>query len=414
MEVFGRVVDLAQPNQLLDFTLQLDIVSRSPVFILLTWGALFAFTAGWMRADRVLFPSIPLILAALTLALSSAPLLWAPIWFVLAAILMTFPSQGASPRPARAALRMLTAPFLALPLFLFAAWVLKQNAIATDDPALWANAWRALIVGIGLLLTPVPLHGWIVAQGEHAPPYAAAFVVGVWQIAIYAWVRRLLLTYPTIGDFIEPAQVLPWLAVVGMAWAAAFALGSRRLNQLWGYLLLFDFAAAFLLWSLTGEFGVQAMMWLLLARPLALILTASGLHVLQQRFGDDIRYDALHGATERLPVASFSFIAGALFLVGWPLGPLFPARLSAYLLLESSQPRAFLWALPALALITIAAFRALRGLTRPLADDALLRERRHLLWLVVPLLATGFLLFLNPPVLDVITLRLTAWLSALQ
>ena len=409
----GRTIDLGQTNQLLDFTFHLDIATRGVVEILLVWGALFAFVGGWMRADRVLFPTMPLILAALILAISSAPLLWAPIWFALAVILMTFPIQGATPRPARGALRMLTAPFLALPLFLFAAWVLKQNAIAENDPELWANAWRALIFGVGILLTPIPLHGWIVAQGESAPPYAAAFVIGVWQIAIYAWVRRLLLAYPMVDAFIDPAQVLPWLALAGMAWAGVFGLGSKRLNQLWGYLLLFDFGAAFLLWSLTGEIGLRAMIWLSLARPLALLLAATGVHALQQRFDDDLTYENLAGAMERLPLAVTSFVAGGLFLLGWPLGALFPARLTTYLLLESSHPRAFLWALLAMTLMTLAVIRAFRNLSRPLQDKTLPREPKRLLWLTPPLLAVGFLLFLNPPALNALADRLAAWLSAL-
>ena len=203
---------------------------------------------------------------------------------------MTFPAQGAAPRLARAALRTLLAPTLAFPFFLFTAWVLSQTTIAADDPALWANGWRALVVGVLLLLTPVPLHGWITAQGENAPPFTAAFLVGVWQITVYALVRHILLAYPTVADVVDPAVWLPWLAVIQMGWGAIFAMSSNRLGQLWGYILLWCYGAAFLVWSLSGEFGTQTMVGLFLVQPLVLVIAAAGIRMLNNRFGENTEY----------------------------------------------------------------------------------------------------------------------------
>lgn len=410
IKLLGRSFDPAGTNSFLGFSFAFSDPARSITLIILAWGILFALAAAWTQADHTLIPAIPLISAILLLALSTSPLLWAPIWLVVLAILMAFPAQSAAPRLARPALRTLLAPTLAFPFFLFAAWVFNQPAIAIDDPKLWLNAWRALVVGLGLLLTPVPLHGWITALGEHAPPFTAAFLVGIWQIAIYAFVRQTLFAYPLIADYADPGQWLPWLAVMQMLWAGLFALGSNRLGQFWGYLLLFDFGATFLLWSISGEFGTQSMIWLFLARPLLLVLAAAGLQTLSRRLGETATYTEVGGASERLPLAALSLLAGGFFLAGWPLGALFPARLTTFYLAEATQSGFFLAAMLAVLLLTLGLIRVLRALTQPLADPKLQREPAHLPWLILPLLLLGLLLSLNPAILDPITGPLTDWL----
>jgi NADH:ubiquinone oxidoreductase subunit 2 (subunit N) len=411
--LLGQTIFLDESSDFLGFTLRLSLAARGAAELLLFWGVLFALATAWLRADRALAPSIPLILAALILALSSAPLLWAPLWLVIAAVLMAFPAQGATPRLARAALRTLLAPTLAFPFFLFTAWVLGQTTIAADDPALWINGWRSLVIGVLLLLTPVPLHGWITAQGEHAPPLTAAFLVGVWQITVYALVRHIFLDYATVADYIDPARWLPWLAVIQMGWGAIFSMSSNRLGQLWGYLLLWSYGAAFLAWSISGEFGTQTMVGLFLVTPLALILVAAGLQAINTRFGENTEYATLHGVSERLPVATLAVVGGGLILLGWPLGALFPVRLATFRLAETTQSLVFLWAMLSLLLATVGLIRLLRALARPLSDPQLLREPSRLAWLILPLLLAGLLLSLNPALLDPITARIADWLTLL-
>jgi len=411
VELLGRTIDLARSNSFLGFTLVLSPVGRGAVFILFIWGALFALATTWTNADRVLFPTIPLILAALVLALSSQPLLWASLWLVVAVILMAFAAQGATPRLARAALRTLLAPTLAFPLFLFAAWVLNQPALAATDPALWATAWRALVIALVILLTPVPLHGWISGLGEIAPPFAAAFIVGVWQITVYALARQILLAYPDMVQYADPGRLLPILAIIQMVWAGFFGLSSRRLGQFWGYLLLWDYGAFLLLWSLSGESGTEALVWLALARALVLIMAAAGLQTLNERFGENTPYGSLRGASERLPFATIGFLVGALSLLGWPLGALFSVRLAAFRLAETNQTNIFLWAMLALVLMTLGIVRVLSVMVRPLADTQMPREAQALVWLVVLLLLAGAALALRPGLLDPVVVPITSWMT---
>ncbi|HEY53085.1 MAG TPA: hypothetical protein G4N94_06475 [Caldilineae bacterium] len=411
--MLGQTIILDESSNFLGFTLQLSLAARGAAELLLFWGILFALATAWLNADRALVPSIPLILAALILALSSAPLLWAPLWLVIAAVLMAFPAQGSTPRLARAALRTLLAPTLAFPFFLFTAWVLGQTTIAADDPALWVSGWRALVVGVLLLLTPVPLHGWITAQGEHAPPLTAAFLVGVWQITVYALIRHIFLEYATVADYADPARWLPWLAVIQMGWGALFSMSSTRLGQLWGYLLLWSYGATFLAWSISGEFGTQTMVGLFLALPLALILVAAGLQTINARFGENAKYADFHGVSERLPVATLAVVGGGLILLGWPLGALFPVRLATFRLAETTQSLVFLWALLSLLLATVGLIRLLRALARPLSDPQLPRESSRLAWLILPLSLIGLILSLNPALLDPITARIADWLTLL-
>jgi len=278
---------------------------------------------------------------------------------------------------------------------------------------LWANGWRALVIGILLLLTPVPLHGWITAQGENAPPFTAAFLVGVWQITVYALVRHIMLAYPTVADVVDPSVWLPWLAVIQIGWGAIFAMSSSRLGQLWGYILLWCYGAAFLVWSLSGEFGTQTMVGLFLVQPLVLVIVAAGIRTLNNRFGENAEYSRFNGVSERLPVTTLAVVGGGLFLLGWPLGALFPVRLATLHLAETTQPVIFLWALLFLFVATLGLIRLLRALTQPLTGPQLQREPSRLLWIILPLLIVGAILSLNPALLDPITAQIADWMTQL-
>jgi hypothetical protein len=412
-EMLGQTLLLDESSQFLGFTLQLSLAARAATILFAFWGALFALVTVGLRADRTLVPSIPFILATLILALSSQPLLWAPVWLVVAAVIMTFPAQGAAPRLARAALRTLLAPTLAFPFFLFTAWVLGQTTIAADDPALWANGWRILAIGVLILLTPVPLHGWITAQGENAPPFTAAFLVGVWQIAVYALVRHIMLAYPTVADVVDPAVWLPWIAVIQMGWGAVFAMSSNRLGQIWGYILLWCYGATFLVWSLSGEFGTQTMVGLFLVQPLILVMVAAGIRTLNHRFGENTEYRLFGGVSERLPITTLAVVGGGLFLLGWPMGALFPIRLATLRLAEITQPAVFLWVLLFMFIATLGLIRLLGALTQPLAGLQLQREPSRLFWIILPFLAASAILSLNPALLDPFTAQIANWLTQL-
>ncbi len=411
--VLGRVLFLEQSNALLRFTFQLTPLARAPFILMLGWGALFALVAALLQVERSFIPAIPLLLAAFAVFLAAQPLLYAPFWLILAAVLMGIIAQGNRPRPARAALRTLLAPILAFPFFLFAAWVLSQSAVAAEDPKLWSNAWRAMLAGMLILTSSVPLHGWIVALGEAASPFAAPLLVGVWQIAVYAFLRRLLFAYPTLTEFVDPGVWLPWIAVIQMLWAGAFMFGSQRLGQLWGYLLLWMFGAAFLAWGLTGELGSKAIFWLFMVTPIVLALAAAGLQSIYHRFGENPEYGNLHGVTERLPLSALGFAAGGLFLLGWPMGALFPMRLATYQVAEFRAGNIFLWTMLALALGVMGLIRAARHLTAPLQDASLQRESRIAAWTIGLLLVAGVIIALNPGLIAPIAGQLLVWFNML-
>ena len=409
--MFGRVIFLEQTNALLGFTFQVTPLARSPILLVLAWGALFALVSALLRVERSFIPALPFLLAAIILFLTAQPLLYAPFWLILVAVIMGIIAPGNQPRPARAALRTLLAPILAFPFFLFAAWVFSQSAIAAEDPKLWSRAWQALLVGMLILTSPVPLHGWIVALGDAASPFAGALLVGVWQIAIYAFLRHLLFACPTLTEFVDPGVWLPWIAVVQMLWAGVFMFGSQRLGQLWGYLLLWMFGAAFLAWGLTGELGSEAIFWLFMVSPLVLTLAAAGLQSIFHRFGENPEYGNLHGAAERLPLSTLGFLAGGLFMLGWPLGAIFPMRLATYQVAEFRAGNIFLWTMLALALGVVGLVRAARHLTSPLADVTLQRESRIAAWTIGLLMLAGGVIALNPGLIRPFAEQMLVWFN---
>ena len=412
-EVLGSSADAISPNHLLMFSFQITDAVRAPILVLFWWGALFALVAAGVKSERVLYPGIPLVLAALVLFLSSSPLLWAPLWLVLAAVIMAFLAQGNTPRPARAALRILLMPILAFPFFLFAAWVFSQSAVAAEDPQLWNHAWKALILGMFILTSPVPLHGWITALGESSSPFVGAFLVGVWQVTVYAFLRRLMFNYPALTAIADPGVWLPWIAVVQMLWAGALMFGSQRLGQLWGYVLLWFYGVSLLAWGLTGELGSEALFWMFLAHPLVLALAAAGLQSVVHRFGENPTYAALHGVSERMPFSVLGLAAGSLFVLGWPLGALFPMRMATFQVAAFRAGNIFLWAMLALALAVLGIIRAVRHLTTPLRDVALERESRWAAGTVLALLLAGLVLSLNPGVLTPVVQQLVVWFNTL-
>lgn len=411
--VLGRMILLDASSTLLEFTFQITPFVRAPLNLMLIWGTIFALVAGITGGERSFLPGVPLLVAALTVFLSVTPLLWAPFWLIIAAVVMGIMAQGNRPRPARAALRTLLTPILAFPFFLFTAWVFSQSAVAADEPDLWTHAWQALLIGMLILTSPVPLHGWIASLGESASPLAGAFLVGVWQVAVYGFLRHLLFAYPSITDYINPGMWLPWIAVIQMLWAGVFMLGSQRLGQLWGYLLLWHFGAAFLVWGLTGELGSDAMFWLLLSAPLVLALTAAGLQELAQRFGESADYKTLHGGLERLPWATLGFVGGGLFLLGWPLGALFPIRFATWQVAAFRTGQHFLLAMLALTFGVLGMIRVARHLTTPVADTTLRRESRRTAWTIGMLLVAGGWLALNPNLISPLVERLLIWFNML-
>ena len=409
----GRIVFPEQTNTLLGFTFQVTPLARPPILLILGWGAVFALLSGLLQGERSFAPAIPILVAGFVLFLSAQPLLYAPFWLILVAVIMGIIAQGNQPRPARAALRTLLAPILAFPFFLFAAWVFSQSAIAAEDPKLWGSAWRALLVGMLILTSPVPLHGWIVALGEAASPFAAGLLVGMWQIAVYAFLRHLLFIYPTLTEFVDPGVWLPWIAVIQMVWAGMFMFGSQRLGQLWGYLLLWTFGAAFLAWGLTGELGSEAIFWLFIVSPLVVALTAVGLQSISHRLGENPDYKKLHGVADRLPLSTLGFLAGGLFLLGWPLGALFPMRLATFQVAEYRAGNIFLWVMVALTLGVLGMIRAARHLTAPLRDTDLQRESRVAAWVVGLMLLAGAVVALNPGLLRPLAEQMLVWFNML-
>ncbi len=410
----GRTLVLDAGRQLLGFSFLLTPAARAPLLLLMIWGGIFALVAALARAERSFVPLIPLLVAALALFLSATPLLWAPFWLMVAAVLMGIMAQGNRPRPARAALRLLLAPTLAFPFFLFAAWVFSQSAIAAEDPQLWNQAWRALLVGMLMLASPVPLHGWIVALGESASPFAAAFLVGVWQMAVYAFLRHGLFAYPTLTEIVDPGVWLPRIAVINMLWAGVFMLGSQRLGQFWGYVLLWYYGAGFLVWGLTGELGGGAMFGVFLTAPLALTLAAAGLQSVMHRFGEDPSYARLHGGGERLPFSTLALVGGALFVLGWPLAALFPWRFATWQVASVRAGNLFLWSMLALGLAVLGVVRVARALTRPVQDVGLPRESRVMGWIVPLLLAIHVVLGLNPGLITSLTEQWLIWFQWLR
>jgi len=159
--------------------------------------------------------------------------------------------------------------------------------------------------------------------------------------------------------------------------------------------------------------GSEAIFWLFLTTPIVLTLTAAGMQSIIRRFGENPSYDKLHGVTERMPLSSLGVIAGGLFLLGWPLGALFPMRLATFQVAEFRAGNIFLWAMLALSLGVLGIIQAARHLAGPLRDVDLERESPTVAWTIGILLIASMIIALNPGLLSPAVQQLLTWFNML-
>ncbi len=402
----GRVVLVNAPAVLLDQTFVLDAAAQW----VLGWLALALagiYLAVWRVAQgRTFFPFGLALWSLFAAALTIRPSWLAPILLAVIMVVATFVIQAGRQGSTRGALRPLWLPVLAIPLFLLAAWYVAQTPLDPENAVTLRTAGQLASIGLLLLLAPWPLHGPAFSLGEEGPPLVAAWLLIALSAAAVTLLQGLLVQFQwlqgaAISYTLPTVRLAELLLYGGMAtclWAGLAGAVQTHLGRLWSYASLFAYGAVLIALGL-GARGSWALVWLLLiARGVAMVVSAYGLAVIRQRAGGQTDFAHIQGLGTRLPWSSAAFLLGTLSLAGMPLTAGFAGQWALLQALGSADWLQAVVVLAGAVGLAVGVIRSLSALLGPLRNLLLEREDR----IIIVLAGLGLLAILLPAFLPTV------------
>lgn len=384
----GRVIRVNAPV----IFFNLNFAMHATAQWVLGWLALAlaaVYLGAWRVAQgRTFFPFGLLLFALFGAVVTVQPVWLAPVLLAGVMALAAFVIQAGRKGSTRGALRSLWLPVLAIPLFLVAGWLVQQ-VLPEQQSSQQSLVLAAQLASFGLLLllAPWPLHGAAVSLGEDGPPLVSAWLLtGLAAVAVtllqallvqYDWLQSATLFYTL------PSARLPELLLYGgMAtclWAGLAGGVQVNLSRLWSYASLFAWGTVLISLGL-GARGSWALVWLLLiARSVAMIVSAYGLAVLRERAGGSTELDAVSGLGTRLPWVTVAFLLGILSLAGMPLTAGFAGQWALMQALGSTDWLQAVVVLAGALGLAVGVIRSMSALLGPLRNLLLEREGRVLI-----------------------------------
>ncbi|HUW11389.1 MAG TPA: proton-conducting transporter membrane subunit [Anaerolineae bacterium] len=410
--VLGRTVEMGQPLVVFGQVLKLTPAAMPVLsFTCLLAGACFIY-AWRVSQGRSFFPFGLGLLAVYNAALSTQPLIRAPLLLALAATLAVYVIQAGRPGSTRGALRWLIFPVLALPFFMVAVWYLDQVALNPNDVEPFAFAARLMAFGLLLLLMAVPLHGAVTTLVIEAPPLVSAFLLLCSNALVVYLLNGFLRAYPWLAEFHDVSGWLLWLGLITAGWAGLLALGQRSFRELWGYAVLFNYGCLLAALGLGAPLGLPLAVSMFIARAAGMVLAAMGLSTVRHRARGD-SFESVAGVARRLPWSTAGLLAGGLAMVGFPLTVGFPSQWALLQLLAQDLPLAAIVLFLGGAGVVAGYVRGLQALLGSLPDPAVEREPRIASGLVALLLSVCVLLCLRPQLLTELVSTVTAALGTI-
>jgi multicomponent Na+:H+ antiporter subunit D len=298
------------------------------------------------------------IVALLVGSLAVDPFLFAAPLIEIAAMLAIPLIISPSKQAGRAVLRFLIYQTLAVPLILFAGWMLAGVEASPGDIVLTAQATVMLGLGFAFLLAIFPLYNWIPMMAEETSPYVLGFLlwalhsVGlVFALGFmdrYAWLR----TSPQLLEAIVLAGVV---MVASGGWFAAF---ERHAGRMMAFAAIAETGMAILAISLGSVVSVQLAFLLILPRALELVLWSTGLSVLRAK-ATSLRFGDIQGLARAYPLAVGGLLLAHLSMVGLPLLAGFPSRLWLWQELARESTSLAAWVLVGILGLATGAMRTL-------------------------------------------------------
>jgi formate hydrogenlyase subunit 3/multisubunit Na+/H+ antiporter MnhD subunit len=324
--VYSTPVDL--PARMLG--IDLTLVSLNRIFLLGFCVALaVAFLAAVQLPHGENFPSIALLSLGLvaTIMLIQDPfvitllLLASGLAVVLAVVDMPVERSGlVTATSIDAALRYLVLMLLA-GLVLALGFVLVDTRLrgggdVTGSVTSSKLTLSLLLIGFGLRLGLVPFHNWLPDLLEEAAPLVSLLVVGVINVTALLFLVLLFQYIPETLQLNEsgPQQVRIF-ALVTVVVAALLLLRQRSLRRFVAFLLIYD-TGIMLMGTVSNRTGLTGTLFEALNQVLFGLLLFLSLAMLEQPEARPAPPG--EGLLRRKPVASTSFIAASLALLGVP------------------------------------------------------------------------------------------------
>ncbi|HEY57902.1 MAG TPA: hypothetical protein G4O04_05115 [Anaerolineae bacterium] len=363
-------------------------------WLIMLYAGLVLWMAGAYAARA---PAYAPGLALMTIALGVGALAVRPPLY--AVLLMAMAAWGSLPLlvhreapQARGAVRWLAFQTLAVPLLLYAGWLLSLNQGGGATP-LSLRAVGLLGLGVALLLALFPFHSPISLLSEETSPHALVWIVLLTTGVVGTWAMGFLYGLPWVRE----ARVLLWLRTVGvLMWALGGLMApfQRHAGRMLGYAVLAEAGMMLVALSLPAQEGVPLFFLLWVVRLVALALWGTGLARLRI-VGGGLAFRGLLGLGRAYPLASVSVVVAALTLAGVPWLPGFPTRMALW----EALARTSLWALGGALLgtggLVGGAFRLVGGLFTGAGEQETPTERKFAWGDVFPLGMTLFLVVLG-------------------
>jgi len=356
--------------------------SDAPILTLLYLGVAFWFGGTIAaKAGGYFIPIGLAIVALLTAAIAVEPFLYAALLIELLTII-SLPLISPPGKPVgRGALRFLSFQTLAMPLILFAGWILEGVEASPGDSELVIQAGILIATGFAFLLAIFPFHTWVPMLAEETHPYVAAFIFYILSLGItflgigflerYSWLR----TSEGLFELLRLAGVL--MVVIGGFWAAF----QVHLGRLLGYAVLMETGLSLLTVGI-GPAGTALppslglLFTSLLPRGLAFGVWALAITAIARAQGADVNlkkslsFSALQGIGRKSPLAAIALLLAIFSLAGFPLLAGFPVRLALWQALSSRYFLASLAALSGSAGLMIGGLRTLAVLISGSEDNS--------------------------------------------
>lgn len=401
----GQVVDLGAPLARLSYTLRLE-PGAVPILTVMLFLAAAAFgIAACISQGRSFVPfSLALVagycVPALLITGPVAPPLLTPLLLAILATLGIFMLQAGRLAHAAGPLRSVLPTFLTFPLFLIASWYIQQIPLNPQDTSAARMAAQIMLLGLVLILGPVPLHGAQAAIAQSAPPVVTALVTLLAQLAALHLLYRTLVVFEFVPQLAPLALWLTWVGLVTAVWGGVAAFGATHAGRLWGYAALHDWGLILLVLAAPGSRGWSLVLFLFGLRVVSMLTAAAGLAMLEQNSGG-LRAERLLGAGGRMPWNSAAYLLGGLGLVGFPLSAGFTGHWAALQIVADADWRPAAVALVASAGAVFGYVRMARTLFGPLGNRLISREPLLNVVVAVLVLLLSVGLALAPQLMDV-------------
>jgi multicomponent Na+:H+ antiporter subunit D len=332
--------------------------------ILFGLAAMWFFGAQTLGLARRLVPTGLAILALLVAAIAVRPFLFASVFIEIAVLLSVPMLVSPFQKPGRGILRYVAFQTIAVPLILFAGWLLSGVETSPGDVELTAAATAMLMLGLAFLLAIFPLYTWIPMLTEEAHPYLVGFLLWVLPQTTALFAIGFLDRYPFLRLSADLMTLLRDAGLLMAVTAGLWAAFQRHLGRLMAYAAIAETGFLLIALGLGTAEGVQLAFMQIIPRGLGLTVWALSLSVIQARAASP-RFVDVQGAARALPIASAGVILANLSAAGLPLLAGFPIRMALLESLSRESIGLSIWLLASLLGLVTGAVRTLAVIVLP-------------------------------------------------